>query len=95
MQGTPSSEHFGWQMPTSASQEPLQHSPSVMHFPPFGWHGPAQTPPEQMPVQQSPAVPQSEPEGRQPPQIPSLQLALQQSPVVLHAKPFGTHAGLH
>lgn len=95
LHGTPSSEHFGWQMPTSVSHEPLQHSLSVMHFPPFGWHGPAQTPPEQMPVQQSPAVLQSDPEGRQPPQMPSLQLALQQSPVVLHSKPFGTHAGLH
>lgn len=93
LHGTPSSEHFGSQIPSL--QLPLQHSASLKHLPPFGWQGPAHTPPEQIPVQQSFAPLQREPAGKQPPQMPPLQLALQQSPVVSQPKPFGAQGGLH
>lgn len=34
LHATPSREHFGWQTP--ASHDPLQHSASALHLPPFG-----------------------------------------------------------
>ena len=76
-------------------QRPSQHWFGLVQGAPFGSHGPAQTPPLQIPVQQSPGAPHTLPAGRQPPHTFPLHFVLQQSPGELHARPFGSHMFLH